>query len=225
MQLRDLTGGDRTRVTLLIRGSLRYVGVLLMLIASLALDGPARAGRATVFRFIPRRLLLVVSELGDVSTLAVVLLVLLGLGLLARRQKLTCVAALLGAAFTATAAVVAPLKWLASRDPNGVFHGFGAAKNGILFPSGHAALALAAGAVIASAWRWARWPAWMVALAVASSRVVLFHYLSDVVAGAFVGAAIGAGVSRWAIREGLLKTVADARTPSHQGAERSSPGR
>jgi undecaprenyl-diphosphatase len=230
MQLRELTGaetdGRRTGATLLVRGSVRCVGVLLVLIASFALDGPVRASRATVLHYIPRGLLLLVSEFGDVSTLAVVLLVLLGVGLLTRRRKLTCVAALLAAAFTAAAAVVGPLKWLASRDPNGVFHGFGAAKDGILFPSGHAALALAAGAVIAAAWRWARWPAFALALIVAFSRVVLFHFLSDVVAGTLIGAAIGAGVSRWAIREGLLKTGTNRRPPSRlEPAEPARDGR
>ncbi len=63
------------------------------------------------------------------------------------------------------------------------------------FPSGHALNAFAIGSVVALAFPAASLPMGVVAASVAASRVVLgVHWLSDVLAGALVGAAIGSGV-------------------------------
>jgi undecaprenyl-diphosphatase len=63
------------------------------------------------------------------------------------------------------------------------------------FPSGHALNAFAMGSVIALAFPLLAVPVLIVAVSVAASRVVLgLHWLSDVLAGAFVGAVIGTAV-------------------------------
>jgi undecaprenyl-diphosphatase len=65
------------------------------------------------------------------------------------------------------------------------------------FPSGHAAGVFAFAAFVAL--RWPRWgaPALAFAALVAASRVVLgVHYPSDVLAGALLGAAVGAAFAR-----------------------------
>jgi undecaprenyl-diphosphatase len=63
------------------------------------------------------------------------------------------------------------------------------------FPSGHALNAFAIGSVVALAFPVVAVPVLAVAASVAASRVVLgLHWLSDVLAGAFVGAVIGASV-------------------------------
>jgi membrane-associated phospholipid phosphatase len=71
------------------------------------------------------------------------------------------------------------------------------------FPSGHTATSVAAAIVLAGLF-----PRWRIgfaifALLIASSRVVLSaHYLSDVLAGAAVGAASAAAVTAWFRRRG-----------------------
>jgi undecaprenyl-diphosphatase len=63
------------------------------------------------------------------------------------------------------------------------------------FPSGHALNSFAIGTVVALAFPFLALPVLAVAASVAASRVVLgLHWLSDVIAGAIVGALIGAGV-------------------------------
>lgn len=60
--------------------------------------------------------------------------------------------------------------------------------SGLTFPSGHAALAFAAFAVLARAFPAARWWFLFLACGVAASRVLMGeHFLSDVIAGAGVG--------------------------------------
>jgi len=67
--------------------------------------------------------------------------------------------------------------------------------SGLTFPSGHAALAFAAFAVLARAFPAARWWFLFLAAGVATSRVLMGeHFLSDVVAGAGVGYVCGRAV-------------------------------
>ena len=63
------------------------------------------------------------------------------------------------------------------------------------FPSGHALNAFALGSVIALGYPLVAVPVLLLAASVAASRVILgLHWLSDVLVGAFVGAAIGTSV-------------------------------
>ncbi len=73
---------------------------------------------------------------------------------------------------------VVPLTWFAS--------------DRFSFPSGHALNAFAVGSVVALAYPSAALPVFLLAASIAASRVVLgLHWLSDVLAGALAGAAIG----------------------------------
>jgi undecaprenyl-diphosphatase len=77
------------------------------------------------------------------------------------------------------------------------------------FPSGHAAGAFAFAAFVA--WRSPRWaaPALAWATLVAYSRCVLgVHYPSDVIAGAFVGAAFGIGFAVQSKKRAVTTTAA-----------------
>jgi len=156
-----------------------------VLLAAFALDGPAREARVPVVKAVPRWLLRSLAHGGDVVTLVALVGILLACGLVARQSRVVRAAVVLASALAGTALVVLSLKWLASRGPHGVFHGFGAAENGIMFPSGHTA--------------------WVIALGVAVSRATLIHFLSDVVAGAVIGAAVGHGVARWWAAQGFLE--------------------
>ena len=82
-------------------------------------------------------------------------------------------------------------------------------------PSGHATTAFAAAIAIALVWPRLRWPMLVYAVIIAASRVALdAHYLSDVIAGAFVGV-IGALLVRdWFARRNL-GFVVDANGAVH----------
>lgn len=190
----------------------RYLIVACILVASFALDSPAREARGAVLHAVPKWLLRSLSHGGDLVTLAAVVSILFACGLLARRSRLTRAAVVLASALTATGLVVLALKWLASRGPDGVFYGFGAGDEGIMFPSGHTAMAFAACVVIGTVWRKARWPAWVIAAGVAVSRATLIHFLSDVVAGAFIGMLVGQFVTDWAAKAGFVKLDPDPRS-------------
>ena len=65
-------------------------------------------------------------------------------------------------------------------------------------PSGHATTAYAAAIAIGAVWRRARVPMWIFAAVIALSRVVITaHYVSDVIAAAFVGAFGAILVRNW----------------------------
>jgi membrane-associated phospholipid phosphatase len=203
------------------RISARYLVPLAALIGAFALDGATLETRGLVVRAVPRWFLHSLAHGGDFVTVAAVVVVLFICGLAARCPRFIRAAVVLASALTATAFVVLSLKWLASRGPHGVFHGFGAAENGIMFPSGHTAMAFAACTVLGLVWPKARWPACAVALGVAISRVVLIHFLSDVVAGALIGAAVGQGVAHWWAAQGFLEL--EAGLPSEAEREPDRP--
>jgi membrane-associated phospholipid phosphatase len=201
----------------------RYLLVTAVLVASFALDGPARGARGLVVHAAPLWAVRALAHGGDLLTLVVLVAILLACGLLARQSRVTRAATVLASALGATALVVLSLKWLASRGPHGVFHGFGAAENGVMFPSGHTAMAFAACTVLGLVWPRLRWPVWAVAIGVAISRVVLIHFLSDVVAGALIGAAVGQGVARWWATQGFLELGAGPASAAEPKTERPQP--
>jgi membrane-associated phospholipid phosphatase len=185
-----------------------------VLVAAFAADGPAREARVLVVKAVPKWLLRSLAHGGDVVTLAAVVVALFACGLVAGRSRITRAAFVLASALAATALVVLSVKWLASRGPDGVFHGFGAGDGGIMFPSGHTAMAFAACTVIGLIWQKARWPACLIAVCVAVSRATLIHFLSDVVAGALIGTAVAQGVASWAVVQGFLELEAGPRGAS-----------
>ena len=82
-------------------------------------------------------------------------------------------------------------------------------------PSGHATTAFAAAVAIALVWPRLRWPMLVYAVIIAASRVVLdAHYLSDVIAGAFVGGVGALMVRDWFAQRHLGFTV-DAKGAAH----------
>jgi len=194
-----------------------------VLVASFALDDPVRKVHDVVLPITFERFLLSVSHLGDLTTFAALVAVLFACGLVARRSRFTRAAVVLGSALTATGLVALSLKWLTSRSEDGVFHGFWAGEQGIMFPSGHTAMAFAACAVIGTVWRKARWPVWAIAAGVAISRATLIHFLSDVVAGAVIGMLVGQLVTGWAAKAGFLKLDVDVRGKRFPAPERPAP--
>ena len=200
--------------------SLRCLLAALVLLASFALDGPAREAHGVVLAAVPGWLLWSVAEAGNPATLTAMVVAFLAAGLVARRSRLTRAAAVLAGALVGTGLVVLSLKWLASRSEDGVFHGFWAGEQGIMFPSGHTALAFAACAVIGAVWRKLRWPAYGIAAGVALSQVILVHFLSDVVTGALIGVLVAKLVTGWAARKGFLTLDSGApgtRSPAPEG--------
>jgi len=195
-----------------------------VLVASFVLDGPAREAKGFVVKAIPKWLLRSLEHGGDLVTLAALVVILFVWGLVARRWRPTRAAVVLAAALVATGLVVLSLKWLASRGPDGVFYGFGTGEGGIMFPSGHTAMAFAACAVIGAVWREARWPVWAIAGAVAVSRATLVHFLSDVVAGAVIGTLVGQFVTDWAAKAGFLDLDSDCRAACSPVPGRPAPG-
>lgn len=157
---------------------------------------------------------------GTWGTLAAVVAVLFVCGVVARRSRFTRAAIVLASALATTGLLVLSLKWFASRGHDGVFYGFGVGEGGIMFPSGHTAMAFAACAVIGAVWRKARWPAWAIAAGVAISRATLIHFLSDVVGGAIMGAAVGQGITGWAINAGFLALDGDPHAAPPSDAAR-----
>jgi membrane-associated phospholipid phosphatase len=86
-------------------------------------------------------------------------------------------------------------------------------------PSGHTTTAFAAAAAIAALWPKARVPMLIFAVVIAASRVVITaHFVSDVVAAAFVGAFGAILVRNWYAARGL------AFSPGPDGAVHVRPG-
>jgi membrane-associated phospholipid phosphatase len=194
--------GKRDTVRALI---LRLLLAGIVLIASFALDGPAIGARGLVVTAVPKWLVRSLAHGGDLITLAALIAILLTCGLFLRRPRVTRAATVLASALAVTGFVVLSLEWLASRGPDGGFYLLGAGEWAIMFPSGHTAMAFAACTVLGTVWRNARWPAWVIAVGVAASRAILIHFLSDVVAGALIGTAVGRGVVDWAAVQGFLE--------------------
>jgi membrane-associated phospholipid phosphatase len=111
------------------------------------------------------------------------------------RPEKVAVAAAVSTLFTALAALVLKITFGRSADGFHPFH-FGAAY--WAFPSGHTACTLSVTVVAGAAlprWRpcW-----WSLAGIVAVTLVVLgYHFVGDILAGAFVGWAIGGTAARW----------------------------
>ena len=119
-------------------------------------------------------------------------------GLRRRIMPLTMLAS--AAAFAVASALNVLLKDLVDRhrppltDP-GIAH-VGELPSSPSFPSGHAMTAFAAATAIAVLCPKMRWPALAIALVVAISRPYLgVHFWADVIVGALLGAAIGAGAA------------------------------
>ncbi len=90
-------------------------------------------------------------------------------------------------------------------------------------PSGHATTAVAAAIAIGAIWPRARVVMWLYALVIMFSRVVILaHYPSDVIAGAFVGVVGALMVRRWFAARRLVFSAGDLRPfpgPSRQRIE------
>ncbi|HZY14062.1 MAG TPA: phosphatase PAP2 family protein, partial [Beijerinckiaceae bacterium] len=86
-------------------------------------------------------------------------------------------------------------------------------------PSGHATTAVAAAIAIGALWPKARVPMWIYAALIVASRVVIqAHFVSDVLAAAFVGGFGAILVRNWFAARGL------AFVPARDGAVRAMPG-
>jgi membrane-associated phospholipid phosphatase len=99
-------------------------------------------------------------------------------------------------AVAASGLIAIALKWIAGRwrpkvfIPDGLygFHLFGVGYEQTSFPSGHAATVCSLAFVLSAILPRCRWPFYGFALLVCASRVVIVsHYASDVVMGAYVG--------------------------------------
>jgi membrane-associated phospholipid phosphatase len=79
-------------------------------------------------------------------------------------------------------------------------------------PSGHAATAAAAAIAVGAVWPWLRPVAWLYALIIMASRVLIaVHHPSDVLAGALVGVVGALMVQRWFAARGLGFSPSDLR--------------
>ncbi len=144
--------------------------------------------------------LMAIAEVGQFlgNRLGSVLLVALVIALAWRRWKKAALIAVV--ASVTQSGVVELIKLLTGRprpivvEEDGVLPGFyGPGFDGNSFPSGHATFAFTLAAVAAAFFPRARAPIYALASFVAISRVMLDkHYLSDIVAGALLGYAIGA---------------------------------
>ncbi len=86
-------------------------------------------------------------------------------------------------------------------------------------PSGHATTAVAAAIAIAALWPKARLPMWIYAVVIMASRVIIeAHYVSDVIAAAFVGAFGAILVRNWLAARRLAFVTAS------NGVVRALPG-
>src|SRR5256885_8640746 len=86
-------------------------------------------------------------------------------------------------------------------------------------PSGHATTAVPAAIAIGALWPKARVPMWIYAALIMASRVIIeAHYVSDVIAAAFVGAFGAILVRNWYAARGL------AFVPGTDGAVHALPG-
>ena len=86
-------------------------------------------------------------------------------------------------------------------------------------PSGHATTAAAAAIAIGALWPKARLPMWIYAALIMASRVIIeAHYVSDVLAAAFVGGFGAILVRNWFAARGL------AFIPARDGTVRAMPG-
>lgn len=86
-------------------------------------------------------------------------------------------------------------------------------------PSGHATTAVAAAIAIGALWPKARVPLWIYAALIMASRVIIqAHFVSDVIAAAFVGGFGAVLVRNWFAARGL------AFVPATDGAVHAMPG-
>jgi membrane-associated phospholipid phosphatase len=137
------------------------------------------------------------TRFGDLSSLLIAIACVYVLGVVSSHegQRQTAIVAAL-ALFTAGLSVLV-FKLVAARGNNGDFYWlWGWNGQGMMFPSGHAAIVCAVAVVLGSVYRSLRWPLVLIVLAVAISRVYLYHFFSDVVAGLFLGWAVSSLVLR-----------------------------
>ena len=126
-----------------------------------------------------------ITLFGELSVLVLVVACVYAIGGrdLGRRAGLLAALALL-----TTGLCVLVLKVLTARGNDGDFHFFWDwDPRAIMFPSGHAAMVCAVSVVFAHMYRSLRWPLLVIVLAVATSRIYLVHFVSDVVAGLLLG--------------------------------------
>jgi undecaprenyl-diphosphatase len=150
-----------------------------------------------------------INPIGSGVTLLAACLVVAALSRVMRRPRLGEAAWVGGLAFIVAGLIEFGLKHVVGR-PRPVAAGTLLAPEFDSFPSGHATSVFAVATALASFYPALRWPLYVLAGAIALGRVYLTrHYLSDVLAGAFIGLVIASLVLRH--RAG---TIAGARLTS-----------
>lgn len=111
-------------------------------------------------------------------------------------------------ALSTTGFCVLVLKLLTARGNDGEIHFFWDwYPRAMMFPSGHAAMVCAVSVVFGHVYRSLRWPLLVIVLAVATSRVYLSHFFSDVVAGLLLGLAVSSLILSYADKWGYIRSL------------------
>jgi len=129
--------------------------------------------------------------LGNLSVLVLVVACVYATGRAFARDHVRRTAIFAALALLTTGLCVLVLKLLTARGNDGEFHFFWDwYPRAMMFPSGHAATVCAVAVVFSHGYRSLRWPLLVIVLAVATSRIYLAHFFSDVVGGLLLGLAV-----------------------------------